>query len=303
MSLPMFPTHYVLNPSINRDLIDIPFYCWHPIGSGATGTVHKVSDRAAVKIPHDSHHAQDLEWEHTVYLVLGVCPRIVGFGGIHSYGLILEYHPHGTVREFLHVRDKGLKTEDLFKWAIQITEGLNFIHGADLVQADVSLANVLIKEDRDVVLCDFASSQYKGRPIPKMTYEVRASRPSPDHCYQIADDLFALGSAIYEMETGHGPYHRKSDNQVKKLYAKGDFPSTRGLKLRNVIEKCWHVDYYEAQEVLDEIRSVEREWKNSFSQNKFSSMIKSVFGSIFRKSSGKEKEDTKGKGKRRIREV
>lgn len=229
---------------------------WEAVATGATGTVHRLSAETVVKFPRlDLQDSQrDIAWERHVYVSLGAHPRLLPLKGTLGTGLLLEYQPGGTIRDVLRSTNGGLKKMDLFKFSTHITEGLAFIHSQNVIHADVSLSNVLITKDQGAVLCDFSGSCFEDQKFSETVYETRYQRPSAGEDFVFADDLFALGSAIYEMEKGRAPYHRKSDNAVERLYAKGSFPSTRGLKLRNVIEKCWHCDYFEASEVLEDIR-------------------------------------------------
>jgi hypothetical protein len=66
------------------------------------------------------------------------------------------------------------------------------------------------------------------------------------------DDIFALGSFMYEVSVGHRVYAEKSDNEIYKLFEKREFPDTSGIDetLRKVIEKCWRGQYSNAEEVM-----------------------------------------------------
>lgn len=250
MEPPEFPAEFLF-PATRSG-----FDRWEAVATGVTGTVHRLSAETVVKFPRldltDSE--RDIAWEHHVYVSLGAHPRLLPLKGTLGSGLLLEYQPGGTIRDVLHATKAGLKKMDLFKFSTHITEGLAFIHSLNVIHADVSLSNVLITKDQQAVLCDFAGACLEDRKISDTVYGIRYQRPSTEGSFVFADDLFALGSAIYEMEKGRSPYSHKSDDQVNKLYAKGSFPSTRGLTLRNVIEKCWHCDYFEASEVLEDIR-------------------------------------------------
>jgi hypothetical protein len=45
----------------------------------------------------------------------------------------------------------------------------------------------------------------------------------------VATDLFALGSTIYELLTGHRPYEEVPSNEVERLYEEKNFPDISGL--------------------------------------------------------------------------
>lgn len=169
--------------------------------------------------------------------------------------MLFEYQPGGTLRETFRSNNNnnGLQKSDLFKYSTQIVEGLEFLHSKDVVHGDISLDNILITSNGDVILCDLASSALEGHKLPETSYELRSKRPYVQNRIDVVDDIFAVGSILFEMETGQAPFHDKSPEKVKKLYSKGIFPSTHRLKLHPIIQKCWHSQFLRASEVRDEI--------------------------------------------------
>lgn len=255
MDLPTFPADFLF-PRGRRNRPEASFDRWEPIASGTTGSIHKLSQDTVVKFPLGDSEANelDIELEHQVYLTLGHHPRILQLQGTLGSGLLFDYQPGGTIRDFLQTCKNGVKDVKLFRWAIHISQGLAYVHAMGVIQADVSLSNVLVTEQQDAVICDFSSASLNNQRTSTTCYELRSRRPSIEERFTAIDDIFALGSALYEMETGHPPYHHKVDEKVEKLFTKGSFPSTRGLLLGDVIKKCWNSNYCDASEVLDDIR-------------------------------------------------
>lgn len=66
------------------------------------------------------------------------------------------------------------------------------------------------------------------------------------------DDIFALGTVLYEMSVGHRLYHEKSDSEVYELLRNHEFPDLSGLAapLCTVIERCWKDQYNSADKVI-----------------------------------------------------
>jgi hypothetical protein len=65
----------------------------------------------------------------------------------------------------------------------------------------------------------------------------------------VKDDLFALGTLIYEIGLGHELYPGKSDIEVARLIQNRQFPDITDLPLRAIIEKCWQGQYNNAKEL------------------------------------------------------
>jgi hypothetical protein len=64
-------------------------------------------------------------------------------------------------------------------------------------------------------------------------------------------DIFALGSVVYTIMTGHWPYKSSGPfgsveeweeygEKVDEAFMKGEFPSTEGLVGEDVVEGCWN---------------------------------------------------------------
>jgi len=170
-------------------------------------------------------------------------------------GLILE-----RCRETIRHRLKSLPglvllpDVDLRKWAKQAAEGLAFLHDHQIIHADVGCHNMLL-DSRDVLkLCDFAGSSVQGSPA-STCYEVWSQLPSKNEDKPTkASDLFALGSAIYEMSTKELPYREKPLAEVRILYQQQQFPPVKNdASLGRVIINCWSQKYASASEVVHEI--------------------------------------------------
>lgn len=105
---------------------------------------------------------------------------------------------------------------------------------------------MLLDKSDNLKLADFSGSSIENTGQRALvTYDLRSrlyNRSEPDK----ASDLFALGSAIYEMTTGHLPYPNLSSKQVQQKLLRKDFPSLKELKHRapeiaKAIHGCWNV--------------------------------------------------------------
>ncbi|KAJ9130207.1 hypothetical protein NKR23_g12303 [Pleurostoma richardsiae] len=107
----------------------------------------------------------------------------------------------------------------------------------------------------DVVLIDFAGSSLDGSP-PSMVAESRFYRPRRrwKDAMTVQDDLFALGSTLYELFKGEMPYPNRTDDEVAQLYHVGSFPAVHQIPIGRIIAKCWSGGYGNATDVLDDFR-------------------------------------------------
>jgi hypothetical protein len=113
---------------------------------------------------------------------------------------------------------------------------------------------MMLSADGTVKLGDFAGSSIDGS-TPTVDYEVRSKLPRSDEPDEISD-IFALGSAIWEMATGLAPYVDKTWREVHGLFKRNRFPRLKSMpELDCVIRKCWMQGYNSAQEVVYDLES------------------------------------------------
>jgi hypothetical protein len=118
----------------------------------------------------------------------------------------------------------------------------------------VGCHNMMLSADGTVKVGDFAGSSIDGS-APTVDYEIRSKLPRSGEPDEISD-IFALGSAIWEMATGWAPYADKTWREVHGLYKRGRFERLRSMpELDSIIRKCWMQGYSSAQEVVYDLEA------------------------------------------------
>ncbi|KZS87862.1 kinase-like protein, partial [Sistotremastrum niveocremeum HHB9708] len=74
------------------------------------------------------------------------------------FSLVSPWMTHRTIRDYLTEHPKA----DRIALMIGITDGLNYLHGMDVVHADLKGGNIFITEKGEPVLADFGLSKLQG---------------------------------------------------------------------------------------------------------------------------------------------
>ena len=224
------------------------------IGGGISGVVYALDDFRVLKAASGFNLSRyDLDIERQIYERLHCDqPQILNFES-DPRGLILERLscPLRQYLRYLHELNQIPSDGLLLKWAGQVINGLWHMHSKGVLQANIGCHNLLIRAtgdldfvdllekdleeklekmgEGDLKFCDFGGASIDGS-APTVKYE-RFSRHPTIRGPNIATEIFALGSALYEMSTTESPRPN-----VQLL---GAFPEVGHLILGHIIDGCW----------------------------------------------------------------
>lgn len=245
-----------------RNIIASSFDCL--LGQVDEDTVLKYSHRENP----DSQQQTRLNIEAQIYTILGDHDRIIKFKGGDGRGIRLEYATK-SVAQYLKQSKTRPTTSQRIKWAKQAAEGIAYIHKSSILHCDTNVNNLLLDKNLNLKFADF-----QGRYLaPDGTVlldglsseNVKSSLPRPDPDY--ADqktDIFALGSAIYYIMTGHepfpelNPFDDDDEAEIMARYKSGRFPSLDGHfgGGGRIVHKCWMGAYESASEAEFELQEL-----------------------------------------------
>ncbi|KAH8693320.1 kinase-like domain-containing protein [Phaeosphaeriaceae sp. PMI808] len=247
----------------------------HIKGLGTTGVVAVIpntNSRRVIKIPHpepDAHARCEVEAE--VYERLeqsrggNSCSTILRYYGRGKYGIILEYAENGSLREYLRMARPTSNTL-LLRWARQAAQALLSCHKSTILHGDINCSNLFLDGELNLKLGDFAGSSIDGS-LATICYSTTHELPTSGSSSNIDGDdiiitketeIFAFGSTLYEMVTGHPPFDDKSDSEVERLFRSREFPDVHSLPILGpLIKNCWNVEFSSMDEVLKSIEQFE----------------------------------------------
>ncbi|KAF2245225.1 kinase-like protein [Trematosphaeria pertusa] len=178
--------------------------------------------------------------------------NIVRYLGPYDIGIRLEYI---RIFDFKgYIRTNKVDYEQKIQWAEQIISALCFVHARGVVHGNLNLFNILLDENLNAKVADFAGSSLDRSPLLVVVTE-SYRRPGDTCC--IKADIFAFGSTVYNIVTGQSPYHDLSDCEIDRRFERGEFPETDSLgPLGKIISKCWRDEYPDATSIHKEIKGM-----------------------------------------------
>lgn len=221
-----------------------------------------------LKYPLVAEDRTAIEHEAGVYEILGSHPRILPYYGLDPAGLRLGRAANGTLREFL--KETPCSARDKLKWSRQLAEAVNYIHTMQVFHCDISPRNCFITDKCDLQLGDFQGKYCAPDGTVHHAYSLEGAKAYlPRHPTRIDhhSDLFAVGSAIYEIMTGHEPYEHLDSiddlEEIEALFRDQKFPSTEGILAHSVIENCWRQRYDSARECVRDLANYEGQYDHA----------------------------------------
>ncbi|KAL4934871.1 hypothetical protein BDV06DRAFT_146411 [Aspergillus oleicola] len=209
------------------------------LGYGRSGVVI-LQDKMAIKLPLRYSYTSDdevtentmvLRREQDVYNCLGKCEGVVPYISLLGESTQLAFMENGDLRSYLS-RTKPPKSLQL-AWFRQMAFALSCIHDRSVIVADIACRNILLDSDLSIKFCDFTEST-----------------------------IMPLGRVIYEVITGKDCGFDLHKNGVSRatLPRRETLPSTQGIWLGSIIEKCWIPGAYRnANDLKEELDAVSLE--------------------------------------------
>ncbi|KAK9322158.1 kinase-like domain-containing protein [Lipomyces orientalis] len=219
------------------------------IGRGNFGVVYKGYNTAekkvvAIKVLNlDTAEDEVKDVRHEIALLSelkqGDAQNIVRYHGSHLVGsrlwIIMDYCAGGSVRTLQLAMGK---IEERFTQVIvrESLIALSFIHKAGIIHRDIKAANILIKNDGGVQLCDFGVAAQISANHPKRStivgtpYWMAPEVITEGATYNYKADIWSLGITIYEMATGQPPYADQDGMRVMFLIPRSKPPRLEGAQ-------------------------------------------------------------------------
>lgn len=205
------------------------------IGRGGFADVYKAEQvslrrTVAVKVLRAQASDQEAEarFERECHAIGAVSdhPHIVGVheGGFTSNGrayLVMEYLPGGSLSERIETQGP-LPAEETVDIGIKIGKALGEAHRVGILHRDIKPANIMISAYGEPALGDFGIARIEGghrtaTGVVTASFAHAAPEVLEGQPPSTSADIYSLGSTMYELLVGHGPYYEASDETVWPL--------------------------------------------------------------------------------------
>ncbi|KAJ1610981.1 protein kinase NPK2 [Cryptosporidium canis] len=243
-----------------------------PLGHGRSSVVfsaiHKLSGKTvAIKDIYvgDILHQTQLSAEIHSWRLTSYCPLLVQFLGAfikpnkNVVCLVMEYMEFGTLSDILYKNlNRDLKNDEVPKGvserflkfiAIQMVDGLVYLHQNNRIHRDVKLNNILINQDGAVKISDFGISKLIDQNNAKdhnknvSTFVGTQIYMSPERLqgksYSFSSDIWSLGICLYELAVGTHPFKNLSLFDMVYILCEDNSENGETLPfLEKIIKRC-----------------------------------------------------------------
>ncbi|GJP39541.1 hypothetical protein CLOM_g23903 [Closterium sp. NIES-68] len=171
--------------------------------------------------------------------------------GSHVCCVVLEYLAGGTLKHVLikHYHRK-LSVQRVVHIALDIAEGLEYLHSRGIVHRDVKSDNMLLdKHHRVVKIADFGVSRVQSEDSTMHhktgTYGYMAPEVLKERPYDHKADVYSFGILLWEVYCCDNPfpYTDLDPDEIASTVNQGlrpDIPSCCPPQLADLMRRCWH---------------------------------------------------------------
>jgi len=164
----------------------------------------------------------------------------------------VDLHPHDEAEQRLYWADE-IKLPRAIKLALDIAQGIEHLHSANILHRDISTQNILLHprgEKGRAYIGDFGICRQKSQPDDICEFlspighpRYRAPEVSRKQAYSKKADVWSFGFVLYELCTSQRVLDHLPDGEVAKLIAQGEkmnlkYSDRIPVSIQTLISQC-----------------------------------------------------------------
>jgi|GEM_PF-4919571 len=181
-------------------------------------------------------------------------PNIIGLYGIciggstlldHMYcnAFVYEFMPGGSLRHLLKNKEQDISWDTRWKMAIEIGNGLSYLHGKNIMSRDLSSDRILLTADGEAKIGDWViPMEFKAGTAPYIGSSRSPETFSRGYKLASSDDVYSYGMVLWEIASREIPF---ADVEEKELMGrilngpKETIPADCPAGFGEVISQAW----------------------------------------------------------------
>ncbi|KAJ3676894.1 hypothetical protein LUZ60_002618 [Juncus effusus] len=181
--------------------------------------------------------------------------------------VVLEYLGGGTLKQYLiKNRAKGLSSEVFLQFALDLAEGLEYLHLKKIVHCEMKTENMLLDTKRNLKIADFGVARVETLNPSDMTGETgTVSYMAPEVLegkpYNHKCDVYSYGICLWEMyccKMSYVGYHfHELSTKVVRHNLRPEIPCRCPTKLAKLMKKCWDANPLTRLEMSEVVSKLE----------------------------------------------
>ncbi|KAG5448316.1 Fibroblast growth factor receptor 1 [Clonorchis sinensis] len=210
----------------------------------------------------------DLVREMEMMKLLGSHPHLIRFYGACTqswpFQVVVEYAPHGNLRDFLRARRPPKSTSELNRlmklphptlnrrnlldYGLQVARGMEYLSLRSVVHRDLAARNVLVGEQFVVKIADFGltrtvSDYYRKTTSGRLPIKWMSPESLFDRTYTTKSDVWSFGVLLWEIfALGAVPYPSIAPERLPSMLNQGhrnDCPKLANKEIYEIMKWCW----------------------------------------------------------------
>lgn len=198
----------------------------------------------------DTAHVDELRREADIAARLkhpNICDLIGVAADAECFCLAYEFCEAGSLLSLL---SDPRRYYEYLPIAMDIANGMAYLHSRDVIHRDLKPSNILLTKDRRAKISDFGMSvAFVGQELTAETgtYRYMAPEVIRHESYSSNADVYSFGVVLWQLITREVPFASMSPIQAAYAVAEGQrpmIPSSTPRRLQEIIEACWDQESY-----------------------------------------------------------